>query len=417
MLSSQARIDFITLLTTLFFINVLTAENTKTKEADTTIAQKSNKVYLEYGNKGFILQDNTGNYLMNIEFRGQFRLAYPYDSDPVDYDDYDHKELYLAIRRARIKVGGNSFKPWLKYYLEYELFSSNLLDFRLMFEKLPWFKIKIGQWKVQYNRERIISSGKQQTAERSILTRVFTIDRQQGISFYGNLAGNGMANFNYWVSVFMGTGRGANFNDDKHLMYMVRLQWNPNGKPLKFSSSDLEYHKRLTMLVALAGVTNRSPYTRFSQSGGGQLEGFEEGKPGQYRINQLLEETAGKYRGFSWQQELHLKQIQDKININTTLMIGNLIQTGYFFHDLWKPFPKHLEVYGRYAFYYPQVNISPIVQSEITMGLNYFVSGHRFKFTLESSYLGINDEGKHNPNYPNQIAEGWRMRLQLDISF
>jgi hypothetical protein len=54
---------------------------------------------------------------------------------------------------------------------------------------------------------------------------------------------------------------------------------------------------------------------------------------------------------------------------------------------------------------------------EITKGLNYFVSGHRFKFTLESPYLGINDEGKHNPNYPNQIAEGWRMRLQLDISF
>jgi len=190
--------------------------------------------FLSYGTKGFIFSDRSGNYLMNLEFRGQFRLSYPTDNDPLTLSDYQEEQVKLGIKRARLKVGGHSFKPWLKYYLEYELFSSNLLDFRLMYEKKPWLKFKVGQWKVQYNRERIISSGKQQTMERSILTRAFTVDRQQGVSVFGHLEGEGLANFNYWLSVFMGTGRGSTGNDDNHLMYMSRLQWNFRGGPSSF---------------------------------------------------------------------------------------------------------------------------------------------------------------------------------------
>jgi len=366
--------------------------------------------FLEYGTKGFIFEDKTGNYLMNLEFRGQFRIAYPTDSDPITYDEYKKEQLYLGIKRARLKVGGHAFKPWMKYYLEYELFSSNLLDFRLMFEKVPWLKIKIGQWKVQYNRERIISSGKQQTVERSILTRAFTIDRQQGVSFYGHIDGNGAANFNYWVSVFMGTGRGNTLNDDNHMMYMSRIQWNPMGKSMKFTGSDIENHKRFVMLLAFAGVTNQSTYTRFSQSGGGQLEGFEEGEPGQYRVNQLMQESAGKYRGFSWQQELHYKQIHDNKNATETEMTGNLIQAGYFFHHLWDIIPKNTELYARQAFFLPDLNTTDQLQNEYTMGINWFLSGHRFKITGEASYLSSNF-------ITTEVLEGWRYRAQLDISF
>jgi len=296
------------------------------------------------------------------------------------------------------------------YYLEYELFSSNLLDFRLMFEKVPWLKVKIGQWKVQYNRERIISSGKQQTVERSILTRVFTVDRQQGFSVYGHIDGKKALNFNYWISVFMGTGRGSTENDDEHLMYMSRIQWNPMGKSMKFSGSDLEYHERFVMLLAVAGVTNQSPYTRFSQSGGGQLEGFEEGEAGQYRVNQLMQETAGKIRGFSWQQEFHYKQIIDNKNIIEIEMAGNLIQAGYFFHHLWDPIPKNIELYARQAFYFPDLNTTDQLQNEFSMGLNWFISGHRFKITGEASYLASNYTS-------TEVIEGWRYRAQLDISF
>jgi len=44
------------------------------------------------------------------------------------------------------------------------------------------------------------------------------------------------------------------------------------------------------------------------------LEGYEDGQPGQYRVNQANMETAFMYKGFSWQSEVHWKQIIDKLD-------------------------------------------------------------------------------------------------------
>ncbi len=77
----------------------------------------------------------------------------------------------------------------------------------------------------------------------------------------------------------MGTGRGAKENDDTNLMYMLRTQWNFLGSPLKFSGSDIEYHEKGTGLLALAAVTNRSPYTSFSQAVGENYRDLKSVRP------------------------------------------------------------------------------------------------------------------------------------------
>lgn len=358
--------------------------------------------------KGFEFGDKSGNYLMQMEWRIQFRMAYPTDGDFIEMGQPE-ETLYLGINRARMKIGGHAFNPNFKYYLEYELSQSKLLDFRIMYGKTPALNFKIGQWKVQYNSERVISSGKQQTVERSILTRAFTLDRQQGVSMFGNLAGEKLANFNYWLSAFMGNGRGATTTSDPHLMYMTRLQWNPNGTPLQFSGSDLEYHEKLNMLFAIAGASNRSEFTRFSTSGGGQLENFEPGTHGQYRINQLMEESVGKYKGFSWQQELHFKNIDDKVNSKTTKMWGNLLQIGYFPGQSINKVPEKLELFIRQAFYFPDSGVNDHIKKELTFGANWFISGHKLKLSGDASYLSSNFEH-------TEILYGWRYRLQIDIS-
>jgi hypothetical protein len=90
--------------------------------------------------------------------------------------------------------------------------------------------------------------------------------------------------------VFTGTGRGGGVNDDDDLMYMVRLQWNPLGRKVWFTGSDLARSEAALSLGA-AGVTNRSPCTRFSGGGGGQLPGFEAGADAR-TIGVLLRRTA-----------------------------------------------------------------------------------------------------------------------------
>jgi len=345
--------------------------------------------YLKKG-KGFEFHFDKDSYMFYIDFRGQFRAAYPAYNFPTSEDDFSDDDMNIGISRARIKFGGYVGNPAYNFYLEQDVRGGNLLDFRAQIEKHSFLKFRVGQWKARYSRERIISSGKQTGLERSLINRVFTIDRQQGVSLYGNLDGGGAANFNYWAEVLTGSGRGGAIGDDDNLMYMLRLQWNPNGKELGFSGSDLKFHEKFVSSVSVAAVTNTSPYTRFSTSGGGQLYGYEAGVDGQYKVDQLMFGTAFKYRGLSWQQELHYKNIDDNVNLEETLLMGNYFQVGYFFHYLFEKFPKPLEVYARQAFYDPNTDISGDSNLEYTFGVNWFFKGHKNKLTLDYSYLDYN---------------------------
>ncbi|MEJ1238104.1 porin [Chryseolinea sp. T2] len=372
----------------------------------------SSRVVARYGNKGFELRTIDNNFLLQIQGRLQFRFATPADTDPITYDDFvGERKPVFKINRARIKIGGHAFKPWLGYYWEYELSQSNLLDFRVMIEKWEWLNFKLGQWKVEFTRERFISSGEQQLIERSLINRAFTVDRQQGVEVYGHLKGEGIADFNYWAAALTGTGRGNTKNDDGNLMYFGRLQWNFLGREVEFEGSDLEITPKPAAILAVAAVTNRSPYTRFSQAGGGTLEGFEEGAPGQYRVNQLNIETAFKYRGLSWQSELHWKQVIDKLNSDqTTLLHGFYVQAGYMVHQSVHWWPKPLEFAVRHATYRPKVNVDDDAQTETSFDMNWFFKGHKNKLTAEASYFNfLNDD--------LDFTKGWRYRVQWDISF
>jgi phosphate-selective porin len=378
-------------------------------EKDSSTTEQS-KPKVTYGNKGWQFSSSDGKYALQFQSRLQFRYAAPFDTDPVTFEDYTNADQHiLKINRARLKIGGNAYEKWLKYYWEYELAASVILDFRLMVEKYPFLKFKVGQWKAQYSRERIISSGKQQMADRSIINRAFTIDRQQGASVYGRWQGGGLADFNYWFSIFTGLGRGGRANDDKNLMYMTRLQWNFLKNQVKFFGSDLDYSEEAAGLLAFAAITNRSPYTRFSTSGGGQLPGFEDGEAGQYRVNQALLETAIKYRGFSWQQELHWKEMDDKVNNELTVMWGSYIQLGYFLHYLWPTVPKPLETALRYAVLNPDRDEWKNIQREMSVAVNWFFKGHLNKLTAEFTFF----------KFEQDVAaerDDTRIRLQWDIS-
>ena len=394
------------LLSFIFCLSLNGAFSQSSEESSNTTFQDWR---FKYGEKGFEFRSGDDNYLLQIQSRLQFRFATPSDSDPISFDDFnDNKNNVFKVNRSRLKVGGHAFKPWLKYYWEYELGQSNLLDFRIMIERWEWLNLKVGQWKVEFSRERRISSGAQQTVDRSILNRAFTVDRQQGVELYGRLRTKGALDFNYWVGVFTGSGRGARENDDRNLMYFGRLQWNMLGENLGFKSSDLSIHQKPAAIIALAGVTNRSPYTRFSSSGGGVLEEFEEQNPGQYRINQANLETAFVYKGFSWQSELHWKNIDDRMNNEETLLNGFYLQAGYLAHQSISWWPKPLEIAARYANYTPNTNLDSNLD-ELTLAFNWFFKGHRNKLTMEISEFDLETEDMG-------IKDEFRFRIQWDIS-
>ena len=284
-----------------------------------------------------------------------------------------------------------------------------MLDFRLTLAKLEWLQLRVGQGKAIYSAERVVSSGKQQFAERSIVNREFTLDRQQGLQLLGHLLPGTRGDSWYYLGVFSGNGRGAS-NDDDHLMWMGRYQWNFLGRDLAFSQSDVERHPRPTASLALAAVTNRSQFTRFSSAGGGQLDGFEDGTPGRYDVDQWMEEIAFKFRGFSFLHEYHRKQVEDRVTSTRTRLEGSYLQAGYFFHELLPAVPEELEIAARWAFVDSDTSLPEDRRHERTLAINWFFAGHRNKLTLDFSRLTLEAAGAAD------LSDN-RIRFQWDVSF
>lgn len=392
-----------------FFIPALA---TSAQELDTTKTEdKKSEIFNKHTSKGFILRSEDERFEMQIAARLQLRFSVPDDQDPVTLADFTGEDYKVfKINRARLKVGGHAYQPWLKYYFEYELSRSLLLDYRVMIEKWPWLNFKAGQWKVEYTRERLISSGNQQFVDRSLVNRTFTIDRQQGVEALGNLDAGGIANFNYWLGIFTGTGRGATQNDDRKMMHFGRFQWNFLGREVPFSGGDIQISPKPAGIIAFAAVTNTSPYTRFSSAGGGQLAGYEGTNDSQYKVNQYQIESAFNYKGFSWASEYHRKNIYDNFDKTSTELAGFYVTAGYFFGEMIDFWPKPLEMAIKYAVITPDRSIVNNRQIETSLVFNWFFSGHKNKLTSEVTRFVFQDIALSE-------QDEVRLRLQWDISF
>lgn len=413
----------------------LLSDNDK-KEIETNVINKITKdskkespVTLGFTKKGLSATSKDGNWSTNLQWRAQMRFTDPYRSDPRQISHFTSRdESSFEMRRARMKIGGHGYKPWLKYYFEVDLqptrstsdsstkASSRLIDWRITLDKYDWLSFRAGQWKINYNRERVDSSGRQTFVERSIANRIFTVDRQVGVMAFGRLFPETPTDLNYYLGIFNGEGRGVK-NDDSKMLYMARLQWNFLGRELKWRQSDTGYSEKPAGTLAFATSTTQGKCTRWSSSGCGNLDGFDSvsnAAKGQFEIEQFVQETAFKWHGFAWQQEYHKKKIKDNVNNTRSELTGGYAQAGYFFHDLFPTIPKKMEFAFRYAFV-DEPNKTDISftnkRKEYSGAINYFISGHNNKLTLDYSHLTL-DDGLLDMNVSDN-----RLRFQWDVSF
>jgi len=373
-----------------------------------------------YGSNGFEFESADGNFSLAIQNRMQARYAYPFDGDPRVLSDLDRDESSFMIRRARTKLAGHAYYPWLEYYLQYDWSDPILRDLNVTISKYKWASLEIGRGKVVYNDERKTSSGRQQFVNRSIVNDLFTVDRQQGLQLFGNVFPDTWYDTTYYLGVFTGLGVGERNNDDDHLMYNARWQWNALGGEMPFSQSDVEYHQQPALNFAIAANTNRSPYLAYATSDRSGLPlpwaPYDEiGDPGQYRINQMMGEVRFKWRGFSFQHEAHVKEIIDKFAaaaspFKETTMLGGYIQAGYFPHYILPIIPRKLEFAGRYAVVDPNLAVGNIEQQEASGVVTYFINGHNNKINFQVSDLTLAPEDARSRSEQ-------RYWVQWDISF
>lgn len=375
---------------------------------ETGSAESAAPKVIEYGKNGLDIRSPDGNFAAHIDWRAQLRFTIRDFDDPIAPNP-DDREGNIVVNRARFKFGGHAFRPWLTYYLEYDFVRPALLDLRFSLKAADELQLRVGQWKVPLNRERVDSSGKQQFAERSIVTPWFTLDRQQGANVFGRLWGGRRADSWYNLGVYSGTGRGGQGSIERPLV-LGRWQWNFLKRDLPFRQCDLKFHERPAASVAVAGASWQGPYTTFSTAGGGGLPGHPVGDSDSYKVSQAMVETAFKIRGFSWQQEMHWKQVETAETGEVTELRGWYAQAGYFFHGLFDWFPERLELAVRAAQVDPDIDLEEDHIGEATIAANYFFHGHRNKLTLDFSRI-YDRSAVVGKRYEN------RVRLQWDVSF
>ena len=351
--------------------------------------------------KGFILQTDNGNYELQLRTRLQILS----DTTFIKGEDIESK---FMLRRARVVFKGHYYNPNNIFKLELAISpkdlgmsetkpakNSPLLDYYFGFTQLRDLSFKLGQYKVPFTRERVISSGNLSLVDRSIVNKEFTVDRDTGIEIYSkDLFGLGK-HLRYHAGVYSGLGRNVTSTHDFNLMYLGRIEILPAGEfKDDYSYVDFKRHKtpKVSIGIGYAFIDDAKKDKGII----GTL--YEDDLEHDYHLG--TGDIMLKCRGLT----MHSEFIARKSDVSTDRNgWGGTGQVGYLIFD--KP---NIELAARYSGNRAIGKNSAVPDSnEMLGGVGVYVSEHPFKVQVDAGKLW-------NENSWN--SGDIKLRLQLQTS-
>lgn len=195
--------------------------------------------------KGLTIASEDGDFEAALKVRGQILATFA-----TEHTDDGETESGAQIRRARFAMQGHMFGAHNKYKLELAVSprdvssrggatgTSPLLDWYMTFDYLPEATIVAGQYKVPYNRQRVVSSGSLQMVDRSIVQGEFNLDRNVGFDVRSTSLLD--HRLNYYAGFYMGEGRNAFESRQQNFLYLARVEVLPFGKFSHYIEGDFE---------------------------------------------------------------------------------------------------------------------------------------------------------------------------------
>lgn len=296
----------------------------------------------------------------------------------------------FAVQRGKILLNGHVLNPSWKYGFMANFSTLNggtaiLDDYFIDWVPEKYFGIKVGQYKVPYLMQEVTSDTKGQLVDRSLANGIFTLVRDIGISFHGDLFNDRLAYY-----FFAMNGDGANtINTNQGLLGGARFEYNILGK-YEREESDLEDSEEPNLGFGLAYVLHDSLNSTGTHTEGGTIGVGTRSGLGTFDVGY-------KYRGWSLNAATMLTRTHEGADLTN---LGYHVQGGFFF------IPKKLEgsVKGGGAI----LSNAAINQYEYAAGLNYFIKGQALK--LQGDYtLLMNPRGLNLNDH--------RLRTQLQLIF
>ncbi|MFZ9889472.1 MAG: porin [Myxococcota bacterium] len=221
--------------------------------------------------KGLAFQSRDGHQALELRLRVQFQsdTAWLPSEAPDAAEEERALENTFGIRRARLQFAGHVFGKHNRYKAEFAFsprdlgvrdgvpHQTPLLDWYAEFTHLRDLSLRLGQYKLLYSRQRVISSGDLAFVDRSLVQSEFNLDRDIGLHLYSSDL-LGFDRFRYYAGVSIGEGRDVwaaqpmLSTDAGGLQYLVRVEALPlGGAKEKWDYSEVDFDRSDAPRLAL----------------------------------------------------------------------------------------------------------------------------------------------------------------------
>jgi phosphate-selective porin OprO and OprP len=369
------------------------------------VAPKAPVAKAEFG-EGIGVETGDGSFGMNLKARIQARTTV------VVPDGEKDASADMQIRRMRVTLEGFAWKKLVTFKIQLGMANLDLdpvaplvvRDAYMNFAIARDLEIRAGQMKVPYGRQRVVSSGRLQMVDRSVVTSEFNLDRDVGIQFHSHdfLGQRGLLGYN--AGVFGGDGRGR-VSGGYGLLYAGRVELRAFGgeDAVDLDEPDFGRSTKLRLAFGLSGAFNHKTDRQKSTLG----PVFATGTWADY--GHLGFDWNMKWSGLSitgetfWRRALKdssTKSIEKKdVTDFARSGYGGFLQAGAFVTD-------HLELTSRVGGIYGVGGEGrPPLEKELGGGVSYYFFKHALKVQADYFYLFEEwGKGKHQARLQVQIA-------------
>jgi len=329
-------------------------------------------------------------FLLNLRFRLQNRIGLTTNSG----SDFGINQVEGRVRRARLRFDGYMLNPRISYYVQLSFsradmdlvqdsIAQTVRDAILYYTINDNFYIGFGQSKLPGNRQRVISSGNLQFADRSFANARMTIDRDFGLfAYYSLRPATQLVIFKGAIST--GDGRNSLISNNG-MAYTGRVEWLPFGAFSDggdYSEGDLFFEPTPKLSLAFT----RS-YNNKAQRTGGQLgkDLFEERD-----IETTILDGMFKYMGWALNGEYFHRRTPGMSAITTDVKgQRRFVTTGTAWNVQGsKMVSRVTEVATRFTRFNPDVEIASLdpERETVMLGLSRYLNGHRIKIQGHIGY-------------------------------
>lgn len=349
---------------------------------------------------------DTGDGQFSLTVRGRLQLRYT--AFAIDgATGFGALQQAFLVRRARLQFDG-TFLEHFDYKLQLGMSASDMetgnpnviRDAQVTWTRYRDLNVRVGQGKVQYDRQRLNSSSAMQFTDRSAVTSEFTLDRDVGVTLLSEDLFGMDGTLLYALGLHGGEGRNPSMSGTG-LLLSARVGVRPFGGFDDLSEADLSRSPE-PRLGLYAGVARNWDATRARGSHG---DHFVQGSAD---YTHFLVDGLFKWNGLSVSGAFHLRTSDNAMLDDILIGPGGPTRTGWgFYGQVGYVFAPELEVVARYN----QVRgfedrpTSLLDLTEIGAGFGWYLMDQDLK--LQADYALI----------PMASVQAHRATLQLQLFF